>query len=135
MFELPEDLSTLDDYLDYAYEEKDTGNTAVAAAAYQKAIESFPNDPYLPFLVIELGNLYKEAGAYDVAVSTYRDALSLPVIQGQNGIVDEFKKTIAYLEAVSHITNRHGAPDIPFSQIPPDWLAEIEKSLAEQSEH
>ncbi len=135
MFELPEDLSTLDNYLDYAYSEKDAGHTAVAAAAYQKAIDSFPDDPYLPFLVIELGNLYKEAGAYDVAADTYRDALSLSVIQGQNGIVDEFKKTIAYLEAVSHITNRHGAPDIPFSQIPPDWLAEIEKSLAEQSEH
>ena len=135
MFELPDDLSTLDDYLDYAYAEKDAGHTAIAAAAYQKAIDGFPDDPYLPFLVIELGNLYKEAGAYDVAADTYRDALSLPVIQGQNGIVDEFKKTIAYLEAVSHITNRHDAPEIPFSQIPPDWLAEIEESLAEQSEH
>ena len=135
MFELPDDLSTLDDYLDYAYAEKDAGHTAIAAAAYQKAIDGFPDDPYLPFLVIELGNLYKEAGAYDVAADTYRDALSLPVIQGQNGIVDEFKKTIAYLEAVSHITNRHDAPEIPFSQIPPDWLAEIEESLAKQSEH
>ena len=133
-FELPE-FSSLDDYLDYAYEEKDAGNTAVAAAAYQKAIDSFPDDPYLPFLVIELGNLYKEAGAYDVAVSTYRDALSLPVIQGQNGIVDEFKKNIAYLEAVSHITSRHDAPETPFSQIPPDWLAEIEEAFAQQAEH
>ena len=133
-FELPE-FSSLDDYLDYAYEEKDAGNTAVAAAAYQKAIDSFPDDPYLPFLVIELGNLYKEAGAYDVAVSTYRDALSLPVIQGQNGIVDEFKKNIAYLEAVSHITSRHDAPETPFSQIPPDWLAEIEEAFAKQAEH
>ena len=133
-FELPE-FASLDDYLDYAYEEKDAGNTAVAAAAYQKAIDSFPDDPYLPFLVIELGNLYKEAGAYDVAVSTYRDALSLPVIQGQNGIVDEFQKNIAYLEAVSHITSRHDAPETPFSQIPPDWLAEIEEAFAKQAEH
>ena len=133
-FELPE-FSSLDDYLDYAYEEKDAGNTAVAAAAYQKAIDSFPDDPYLPFLVIELGNLYKEAGAYDVAANTYRDALSLPIIQGQNGIVDEFKKNIAYLEAVSHITSRHDAPETPFSQIPPDWLAEIEETFAKQAEH
>ena len=133
-FELPE-LSSLDDYLDYAYAEKDAGNTAVAAAAYQKAIDSFQDDPYLPFLVIELGNLYKEAGAYEVAADTYRDALSLPIIQGQNGIVDEFKKNIAYLEAVSHITTRHGAPETPFSQIPPDWLAEIEETFAKQAEH
>ena len=135
MFELPDTLSSLDDYLDYAYAEKDAGHTAVAAAAYQKAIDSFSDDPYLPFLVIELGNLYKEAGAYDVAVNTYRDALLLPVIQGQNGIVDEFRKNIAYLEAVSHITSRHDAPEIPFSQIPPDWLAEIEQTFAEQAEH
>ena len=101
----------------------------------QEAIDRYSEDSYTPFLVIELGNLYKEAGAYDVAVSTYRDALSLPVIQGQNGIVDEFKKNIAYLEAVSHITSRHDAPETPFSQIPPDWLAEIEEAFAKQAEH
>ncbi|MBO4852774.1 MAG: hypothetical protein J5477_04005, partial [Schwartzia sp.] len=134
-FGLPEDLVTLDDYLDYAYTEKDAGRTAKAAAAYQQAIESFPDDPYLPFLIIELGTLYKEAGAYDVAVDTYRDALSLPIIQGQNGIVDEFKKNIAYLEAVSHITVRHDAPEIPFSQIPSDWLTEIEDYFAKQTAH
>ena len=134
-FGLPEDLVTLDDYLDYAYTEKDAGRTAKAAAAYQQAIESFPDDPYLPFLIIELGTLYKEAGAYDVAVDTYRDALALPVIQGQNGIVDEFKKNIAYLEAVSHITVRHDAPEIPFSQIPSDWLTEIEDYFAKQTAH
>ena len=77
----------------------------------------------------------EEAGAYDVAADTYRDALSLSVIQGQNGIVDEFKKNIAYLEAVLHITSRHDSPEIPFSQIPPDWLAEIEEAFAKQAEH
>ncbi len=134
-FSLPEDLVTLDDYLDYAYTEKEAGHTAKAAAAYQTALESFSDDPYAPFLVIELGTLYKEAGAYDVAIDTYRDALTLPIIQGQNGIVDEFQKNIAYLEAVSHITVRHDAPEIPFSQIPSDWLAEIESYFAEQAEH
>ena len=130
---LPEELSTLDDYLDYAYAEKDAGRTAKAAAAYQQAIENFPDDPYLPFLFIELGNLYKEVGAYDVAVGTYRDALALPIIQGQNGIMDEFQKNIAYLEAVSHIIARHDAPDTPFSQIPPDWIAEIEADFAKRT--
>ena len=129
----PDNLVTLDDYLDYAYTEKEAGRTAKAAAAYQKALETFPDDPYLPFLIIELGNLYKEAGAYDVAVGTYRDALSLPIIQGQNGIADEFQKNIAYLEAVSHIIARHDAPDTPFSQIPPDWIAEIEADFAKRT--
>ncbi len=131
--DLPEDLVTLDDYLDFAYTERDAGRTAKAAAAYQAAIEGFPDDPYLPFLVIELGNLYKEAGAYDVAADTYRDALSLPIIQGQTGLVDEFRKNIAYLEAVSHITARHDAPDTPFSQIPPAWIAEIEADFAKRT--
>ena len=131
--DLPEDLVTLDDYLDFAYSERDAGRTANAAAAYQTAIEGFPEDPYLPFLVIELGNLYKEAGAYDVAADTYRDALSLPIIQGQTGLVDEFRKNIAYLEAVSHITARHDAPDTPFSQSPPAWIAEIEADFAKRT--
>jgi colicin import membrane protein len=130
---VPETVVSLDDHLDYAYAEKEAGHVAKAAAAYQQAVERFADDPYVPFLVIELGNLYKEAGAYDVAVNTYRDALSLPVIQGQAGIAEEFQKNIAYLEAVSHITTRHDAPETPFSQIPPDWIAEIEAEFAKQT--
>jgi colicin import membrane protein len=130
---VPENIVTLDDHLDYAYTEKEAGHVAAAAAAYQQALERFADDPYVPFLVIELGNLYKEAGAYDVAAKTYRDALTLPTIQGQTDIVAEFRKNISYLDAVSHITARHDAPEIPFSQIPPDWIAEIEAEFAKQT--
>ena len=130
---VPDNIVTLDEHLDYAYAEKEAGRIANAAAAYQQALENFADDSYAPFLVIELGNLYKEAGAYEVAAGTYRDALSLPIIQGQTGIVEEFRKNIDYLDAVSHITARHDAPEIPFSQIPPDWIAEIEAEFAKQT--
>ena len=129
----PEPL-TLDDYLDRAYAEKDANHPDTAAALYREAIDKFSDDSYVPFLVIELGNLYKDEGKYADAIETYRRALSIPIIQGQNGIADEFRKNITYLDTVSHITARHGAPRISYNKIPPDWLAEIEKAFAKQTD-
>ncbi len=129
----PEPL-TLDDYLDRAYAEKDANHLDAAAALYREAIDKFSDDSYVPFLVIELGNLYKDEGKYADAIETYRRALSIPIIQGQNGIADEFRKNITYLDTVSHITARHGAPRISYNKIPPDWLAEIEKAFAKQTD-
>ena len=131
--ELPDTLASLDDYLDYAYAEKNAGHYAQAAAAYRAAIAGYSDDPYAPFLIIELGNLFKETGDYTEAADTYRRALDLPIIQGQSGIADEFRKNIAYLDAVAHIMARHQASGIPIGKIPPDWLAEIEDSFAKET--
>ena len=134
---VPETLRTLDDYLDYAQEQKTAGMHKAAAAAYKKAIDSYGDDPYAPFVVIELGNLYKDIGLYDESSEVYEKALSLPMLQGQTDIQAEFKKNIIYLHTVSHILTRHDVPNTPFRKIPPEYIEEIEtefkKSQADET--
>ena len=123
-------LHSLDDHLDYAFEQKSRRRFANAILAYRQALEKFRNDPYSPFIAIELGNIYKETGAYADAISIFRNALQLPAIKGQDGIRAEFQKNIAYLGTVLHILTRHRRPNTPFSEIPPDCQREIESAFA-----
>lgn len=128
---LPETLETLDDYLDYAQEQKTSGTYKLAAAAYRKALDVYGDDPYTPFVVIDLGNLYKDIGSYNKAADVYEEALSLPILKGQTDIQAEFKKNIRYLHTVSHILTRHNVPNTPFRKIPPEYMQEIEISFKE----
>lgn len=123
-------LHSLDDHLDYAFEQKSRRRFTNAILAYRQALEKFRNDPYSPFIAIELGNIYKETGAYADAISIFRNALQLPAIKGQDGIRAEFQKNIAYLGTVLHILTRHRRPNTPFSEIPPDCQREIESAFA-----
>ena len=130
--ELPENLQSLDDYLDYAEAQKAAGERNAAAATYRKAITDYGDDPYAPFVVIELGNLYKETGDYDEAPAVYERALALSMLEGQTAIQAEFRKNIIYLHTVSHILKRHDVPNTQFREIPPDYLQEIETAFAEE---
>ena len=130
--ELPENLQSLDDYLDYAEAQKAAGERNAAAATYRKAITDYGDDPYAPFVVIELGNLYKETGDYDEAAAVYERALALSMLEGQTAIQAEFRKNIIYLHTVSHILKRHDVPNTQFREIPPDYLQEIETAFAEE---
>ena len=130
--ELPDTLQTLDDYLDYAQEQKTAGTYKFAAAAYRKALDVYGDDPYTPFVVIDLGNLYKDIGSYNKAADIYEEALALPILKGQTDIQAEFKKNIRYLHTVSNILTRHNVPDTPFRKIPPEYLQEIETAFAEK---
>lgn len=123
-------LRTLDDYLDYAFKKRAEGCVSGAILAYHQALGKFRSDPYAPFIVMELGNIYKESGDYAEAVSAYHSALRLAAVKEQSGMAEEFQKNIAYLNTVLHILTRHRIPNTPFSQIPPDYRREIENAFA-----
>ena len=123
-------LRTLDDYLDYAFKKRAEGCVSGAILAYHQALGKFRSDPYAPFSVMELGNIYKESGDYAEAVSAYHSALRLAAVKEQSGMAEEFQKNIAYLNTVLHILTRHRIPNTPFSQIPPDYRREIENAFA-----
>ncbi|MBQ7516752.1 MAG: tetratricopeptide repeat protein, partial [Schwartzia sp.] len=126
------DCATLDELLDFAYDRKSQRCFAPAIVAYERALSSYQDDPYAPFIVIELGNIYKENGAYDEAIRVYRQALSLPAIQGQSGVEADFARNIDYLDTVSHILAQHDVPSLPFNQIPPGYMQEIESAFADR---
>ncbi|MSV24744.1 hypothetical protein FYJ78_06005 [Selenomonas sp. WCA-380-WT-3B 3/] len=120
-----ESLDTLDALLDFAYEQA-AHEPAAAICAYQQAIARFPEDSYTPFLIIELGNIYKEQAAYQDAIDAYQHALSLPIIAANDAIRQEFAKNIRYLGIVQNILSKHHALQTPFRDIPGAIMQEIE---------
>lgn len=118
-------LSTLDDFLDYAYSEKGEGNLATAAAALAAAVEKFGDDSYAPFIVIELANVYKAQGDYQAAVRVYRDACRLPAVAGDEITLGQFKGSEEYLLKLMAVLESHGTPKLSFTEIPEDYFREI----------
>ena len=119
-------LGSLDDILDYAFEQSSRHNYSNAIFAYKRALDRYQKDDYAPFIVIELGNIYKENGAYDEAILAYRSAFSLPAVTGSDAMQAEFQKNIAYLRTVKYILTKHNTAKTPFNSIPDPYRREIE---------
>ncbi|MBE6074277.1 MAG: hypothetical protein E7202_07075 [Selenomonas ruminantium] len=125
-------LDSLDRILDYAYDHA-ASDPAAAICAYQQAIDRYSEDSYTPFLVIELGNLYKEQAAYDKAIESYQQALSLPIIATNDDMKQEFIKNTRYLTIVQDILSKHHALSTPFPDIPAGVMQEIETKFQQSS--
>lgn len=83
---LPDGLDAL---LDIAYASAEPAPER-AVAAYRKALARYPQDSYMPYLVIELSTLYKRLGNYDAALRLFDEALALPIIAKNAVMVQEF---------------------------------------------
>ena len=125
-------LGSLDDILDYAFSQKNRHNYSNAIFAYKRALARYQEDAYAPFIIIELGNIYKENGAYEEAIRTYTHAFSLPAVEGSDAVREEFTKNLAYLRIVEYILSQHNAPRTPFNKISPEILKEIEAAFQSQ---
>ena len=125
-------MDSLDDILDFAYETKDK-EPKDAIIAYHEAIARYADDDYTPFLVIELGNLYKEQANYSGAIATYKKALTMPIIAQNDAMCQEFTKNIHYLGTVQDILAKHAALSTPFPQIPGNIMQEIEDEFQAHS--
>ncbi|SHK92097.1 colicin import membrane protein [Selenomonas ruminantium] len=125
-------MDSLDAILDFAYETKDA-QPKDAIFAYHEAIDRYSDDDYTPFLVIELGNLYKEQANYSGAIATYKQALKMPIIAQNDAMCQEFTKNIHYLGTVQDILAKHAALSTPFPQIPGNIMQEIEDEFQAHS--
>ena len=124
-------LETLDDLLDYAYDHR-TSSPKAAICAYRRAIEQYPNDDYMPFLIIELGNIYKNQADYRSTISIYAKALNMPIIAQNDATRQEFVKNLRYLGIVQDILSKHNALSTPFAEIPAPIMQEIEQVFQER---
>ena len=131
--ELLPHLGSLDDILDYAYEQRAQGNRRGAILANRKALERYAEDDYAPFIAIELGNLYKEQADYDAAIQVYERSLDIPSVARNDATYQEFAKNLSYLRTVQYILSKHNALDTSFQDIPKEYLEEIEEDF--QSRH
>ncbi len=119
-------LSTLDDLLDYAYEQRSKGNIWGAILANKLALARYPEDDYTPYIAIELGNIYKDQADYDSAIHVYEQSLNLASVARNDETYQEFAKNLSYLRTVKEILHKHNAQDIPFREIPQEYIKEVE---------
>ena len=129
--ELP---GSLDGLLDVAYEAAEH-NPLRAVAAYRRALTRYPDDSYVPYLIIELSTLYKRLGDYDAALALFDEALALPVIAKNAVMAQEFHRSRRVLTVVSHILAAQGTPTLPFGDVPRDLLLEADQRAEELGKH
>ena len=120
---LPDGLDAL---LDIAYASAEPAPER-AVAAYRKALARYPQDSYMPYLVIELSTLYKRLGNYDAALRLFDEALALPIIAKNAVMVQEFRPSRRTLHAVSDMLRARGTPALPFGEVPEDVLAAADR--------
>ena len=129
-------LTTLDAFLDYAYAAQQRNDISRALATYREALKRYSDDPYVPYLFIDLGNLCKQQARYADCIEVYQQGLRLPIIAENEAMAEEFRKNIRYLRIVYHILEKHQALTTPFGSIPQIYRAEIETAYqAAQAQH
>ena len=124
--EIESHLHSLSDILDFAYNQKESGNFKLAILAYQKALERYRADDYAPFIAIDLSSIYKEQAAYSKAIKVCEEALTLPAVTKSSSARNEFANNLAYLRTVQSVLSRHRVLSTPFSKISRQLLAEID---------
>ena len=125
--ELPESLDAL---LDMAYEAA-ADMPLRAVAAYRRALARYPEDSYMPYLIIELSTLYKRLGDYDAALALFDEALALPLIAKNAVMVQEFERSRRALTVVSHMLAAQGTPSLPFGDVPKEIIVEADRRADE----
>jgi len=121
-----ETLDTLDEILDKAYSERERGHVWQAIDLYNIALDRYRADDYAPFVVIDLGNIFKQEALYSRAIKIYEDALSLPAVKRNADIRKEFATNLEYLRLVRDVLLKHGALSTPFAKLPQEILQEID---------
>lgn len=119
-------MDNLDDMLDYAFELKDTAHWTKALQAYEYVLDKYPDDTCAPMLVIEISNMQKDNGHYQEAIESFKKALSIPTVAENPDMVTEFEDSILYLETVYSVIQEENLGEIPFYDIPQEYMSKIE---------
>lgn len=110
---LPDGLDSMDALLDYAFAQTGAEAYDMALLAYSTALEQYRNDPYAPFIVIDMVNLYKSQERYQEAIDCVNNAMDIPAIQESPAYQQNFQDYLAQLESIYHNadTPQHSSKD------------------------
>jgi hypothetical protein len=122
---------SLDDLLDFAFNQKDQGNLTLALDTFRRAFKLYRESEAGPLLVIEIAGLLKAKGAYDEAVVFLSDGRSLSALQHNQLLDQEFVNTIAYLRIVKNTLMQNRIGFVPFQRIPDEIAKEIDEEFRE----
>lgn len=121
----------IDDLLEFAFVSKESRNYTAALGAFSRALTLYPNSEAAPFLVVEIGNILKNKGAYDDAINVFLDGRNLSQTQQNELMEQEFISTIAYLRITKNILLQNRLDNIPFGDIPAHILKQIDEQFRE----
>lgn len=122
-------LSELNDILDYAYELRNQKDLQNAIKAFKKALDNFPDNDYMPFVTIEIGNIYKAVGEYGKAITVYNKALGLPAVAADEVMKKEFINNIMYLRLLESALFEYKSQNLEFAAIPQKILQIVETNF------
>ena len=125
------DDKSLDELLDYAFQQQEEKNFDHALFAFKNILKQFPSSTVAPFAVIEIGNLLKTRGAYDEAIQVFADAKNLPALQTKNQFEKEFVNAIAHLRIIKNTLIHRRLGLLPFHEIPAAVCEEIDTEFRE----
>lgn len=127
---LPES-EDLDDLLDFAFVSKESQDFSAAFRAFNRALVLYPNSDAAPFLVVEIGNILKNKGSYDEAIRVLSDGRSLSYTRHDKMMEQEFISAIAYLRITKNVLLQNRLGNIPFTDIPPQIVQQIDEEFKE----
>lgn len=137
--ELEAELSsfrTLDDYLDFAFQEERGGRTENAIDTYKRAMAFYADDDYAPFIAIELANVCKELGDFQAAADALETGLHFPSVQASPSMAQEFRKNVRFLSSLRRVLEDAGISRVPLRQVPRHWQDMAEEMAKDTtSEH
>jgi len=120
-------FETLDDILDYAYDMRISGKYREAVLAYEAAIERYEDDPYLPFLFIDLANVHKGQGEYDAAIDIYKKAVNMDSIKKSEDTLNSFNDNIDYLIKLKKVLRKRKMEHARFGDLTEDIFKEVDE--------
>ncbi|SMC62428.1 tetratricopeptide repeat protein [Sporomusa malonica] len=127
---LPES-DQLDDLIDFAFSSKERHDYEAALTAFKQALTLYPYSEAAPFLVVEVGNLLKNKGAYDEAIEVFSDGRNLCQTREDEMMEQEFISTIAYLRIIKNVLLQHRLGCVRFLEIPQHIVKEIDDEFKE----
>lgn len=121
----------LDDLLEFAFINKEKLNFNAAFNAFNRALTLYPDSDAAPFLIVEIGNILKNRGAYDDAIKVFSDGRALSQSKQDEMMEQEFISTIAYLRIIKNVLLQNRSGCIPFLEIPSQVIAQIDEEFKE----
>ncbi len=125
---------SLDEIVGAAYEYWRQRKLYQALYCLFAALDCYGDDSAALFICIEISNIYKSFGAYELAAASLLASLYLPVVRENAALQRDLKEQIAYLHRLIAVLNLAGMPQIPIERVPGAFLRRADVSSSSEED-
>ncbi len=119
---------SLEDLLDFAFMQKEKQHYDQALFAFSIARDLYPGNDFESLLSIEIANLYKLKGEYDLAIKSLQEGMEKATM---DTVRQEFIANIAYMRIIHNILVGNQLTLLPYDEIPAKVKKDIELEFGE----